>query len=76
MTVGLAMDLSDSAQCALFCPSADLVVTFYPESTGQVALVIYEWGDVPYLGVNTPDNSVGGQERPVRSVPFSSGYRY
>ena len=28
--------------------------------------MIYEWADVPYLGVDTPDNSVGGVYRPVR----------
>jgi hypothetical protein len=42
------------------------VVTFDPTSNGQVALVIYEWNDVPCLGVTTPDNSVGGVYRPVR----------
>jgi hypothetical protein len=45
---------------------ADLLVEFDPASSGQVALVIYEWSDVPYLGVDTPDNSVGGGNRPVR----------
>lgn len=23
-------------------------------------MIIYEWSDVPYLGVDTPDDSVGG----------------
>ena len=41
-------------------------VTFDSTSNGQVALVIYEWNDVSYLGVDTPDNSVGGVYRPVR----------
>ena len=45
-------------------------VTFNPTSNGQVALVIYEWNDVSYLGVDTPDNSVGGVYRPVR-LPHS-----
>jgi hypothetical protein len=45
-------------------------VSFNPESSGQVALVLYEWSDVPYLGVDTPDNSVGGVNRPVRGVNF------
>lgn len=43
------------------------VVSFNPTSSGQVSLVIYEWSDVEYLGVDTPDNSVGGISRPVRS---------
>lgn len=41
-------------------------VAFDPSSSGQVSLVIYEWSDVGYLGVDTPDNSVGGIDRPVR----------
>ncbi|RSH94248.1 hypothetical protein EHS25_004051 [Saitozyma podzolica] len=36
---------------------AYIEVSFNPESSGQVALVLYEWSDVPYLGVDTPDNS-------------------
>lgn len=34
-------------------------VTFDPTSSGQVALVIYEWADVAYLGAETPDETVG-----------------
>jgi hypothetical protein len=41
-------------------------------SSGQVALVLYEWSDVPYLGVDTPDNSVGGVNRPVRGFDLSA----
>ncbi|WWD16902.1 hypothetical protein CI109_101334 [Kwoniella shandongensis] len=37
--------------------SAYIEVAFDPSSTGQVSLIIYEWKDVPYLGVETPDNS-------------------
>jgi hypothetical protein len=41
-------------------------VSFNPTSSGQVSLIIYEWKDVSYLGVNTPGNEVGGVIRPVR----------
>ncbi|KAI9632189.1 major facilitator protein [Dioszegia hungarica] len=54
---------------------AHIEVTFYPESTGQVALVIYEWGDVPYLGVDTPEHTVGGVERPKTYICTSSAVR-
>ncbi|KAK8861208.1 hypothetical protein IAR55_002027 [Kwoniella newhampshirensis] len=37
--------------------SAYIEVAFDPTSSGQVSLIIYEWKDVPYLGVETPDNS-------------------
>jgi len=48
--------------------AADLLVSFNPTSSGQVSLVIYEWSDVQYLGVDTPENSVGGISRPVRGL--------
>ena len=41
-------------------------VSFNPSSSGQVSLIIYEWSDVSYLGVDTPGNEVGGVIRPVR----------
>ena len=43
-----------------------LAVAFDSSSAGQVAMVIYEWKDVDYLGADTPDNDVGGVYRPVR----------
>lgn len=43
-------------------------VSFNPTSSGQVSLIIYEWTDVQYLGVETPNNEVGGVIRPVRFV--------
>jgi hypothetical protein len=43
-----------------------ITVSFNPTSSGQVSLIIYEWSDVSYLGVNTPGNEVGGVIRPVR----------
>lgn len=43
-------------------------VSFNPSSSGQVSLIIYEWKDVSYLGVNTPGNEVGGVIRPVRLI--------
>ncbi|WVR04155.1 hypothetical protein IAU60_001154 [Kwoniella sp. DSM 27419] len=36
---------------------AHIEVSFDSTSSGQVALVIYEWKDVPYLGVETQDNT-------------------
>jgi hypothetical protein len=47
------------------------LVTFDPSSTGQLALVMYEWSDVQYLGAETPTN---GEELPVSfnpSIPYS-----
>nr|XP_019050058.1 major facilitator protein [Kwoniella bestiolae CBS 10118]OCF28988.1 major facilitator protein [Kwoniella bestiolae CBS 10118] len=41
---------------------AYIQVTFDPTSSGQVALIVYEWRDVPYLGVGTPDSTAGGDE--------------
>lgn len=35
-------------------------MTFDQSSTGQLALVIYEWSDVAYLGIETPDESISG----------------
>jgi hypothetical protein len=43
-------------------------VSFNPTSSGQVSLIIYEWSDVSYLGVDTPGNEVGGVIRPVRLI--------
>jgi hypothetical protein len=43
-----------------------ITVSFNPTSSGQVSLIIYEWNDVSYLGVDTPGNEVGGVIRPVR----------
>ncbi|OCF40543.1 major facilitator protein [Kwoniella heveanensis CBS 569] len=34
---------------------AHIEVAFDPSSSGQVALIIYEWRDVPYLGVASQD---------------------
>ncbi|WVF66945.1 hypothetical protein IAT40_001688 [Kwoniella sp. CBS 6097] len=34
---------------------AHIEVAFDPSSSGQVALIIYEWKDVPYLGVASQD---------------------
>lgn len=39
-------------------------VTFDPSSTGQLALVLYEWSDVKYLGADTP----GDDSLPVRQT--------
>jgi hypothetical protein len=61
---------------SLFSPAAlpakpeAVAVTFDPRSSGQVALVIYEWADVAFLGTETPDETVGGGDLPVRG--FSS----
>lgn len=43
---------ANSSRCS---PSA---VTFDSRSVGQVALVIYEWSDVAFLGAETPDEVV------------------
>ena len=45
-----------------------IAVSFNPTSSGQVSLIIYEWKDVSYLGVDTPGNEVGGVIRPVRLI--------
>ena len=45
------------------------LVSFDPSSSGQVALVMYEWSDVPYLGVDTPEGSVGSLSPPVGTCP-------
>lgn len=42
-----------------------MIVSFNPASAGQVALVIYEWKDVQYLGAETP-RSEDEDESPVR----------
>ncbi|ORY26066.1 lung seven transmembrane receptor-domain-containing protein [Naematelia encephala] len=55
--------------------NAFIDVTFNPTSSGQVALVMYEWKDVPYLGVETPDNSVGGVARPKTYICTTSAVR-
>lgn len=41
-----------------------MVVTFDPSSSGQLALVLYEWDDVKYLGADTPGNE--DDSMPVR----------
>jgi hypothetical protein len=45
-----------------------ITVSFNPSCSGQVSLIIYEWKDVSYLGVDTPGNEVGGVVRPVRLI--------
>ena len=45
-----------------------MTVSFNPTSSGQVSLIIYEWKDVSYLGVDTSGNEVGGVIRPVRLI--------
>ena len=47
----------------------DNTVDFAGTSSGQVALVMYEWKDVPYLGAMTPDEGVGRPAHPVRFTP-------
>ena len=49
------------------------LVSFDPSSSGQVALVMYEWSDVPYLGVDTPEGSVGSLSPPVGTCPPLTG---
>ena len=44
--------------------SSVLIVTFDPSSSGQLALVLYEWDDVKYLGADTPGNE--DDSMPVR----------
>lgn len=39
-------------------------MTFDPTSTGQLALVLYEWSDVKYLGADSP----GDDSMPVSSA--------
>jgi hypothetical protein len=43
---------------------SQITVTFDPTSTGQLALVLYEWSDVKYLGADSP----GDDSMPVRSA--------
>ena len=43
--------------------SLEITVTFNPTSHGQLATVIYEWGDVDYLGVWDTSRS---EDLPVR----------
>lgn len=43
-----------------------MIVSFNPASSGQVALVIYEWKDVQYLGAQT-HSSEDEDESPVSS---------
>ncbi|WWC87461.1 uncharacterized protein L201_002350 [Kwoniella dendrophila CBS 6074] len=50
-------------------------VTFDSTSAGQVALIIYEWKDVPYLGIDTPGNSEDGDEKPRTYICTTSAVR-
>jgi hypothetical protein len=54
------------------------LVTFSTESQGQVAMVIYEWKDVEYLGKETPTDEylpVGYLTlNPLRYVFESNGF--
>ena len=52
-------------------------VSFDQRSSGQVALVIYEWKDVKYLGVESPDDAVGASSSsvPVRMRMASGAAR-
>ncbi|WWD08697.1 hypothetical protein V865_006810 [Kwoniella europaea PYCC6329] len=54
---------------------AYIQVTFDPTSSGQVALIVYEWKDVPYLGIETPESTGGGEERPKTYICTTSAIR-
>ncbi|WWC69036.1 uncharacterized protein I206_102972 [Kwoniella pini CBS 10737] len=54
---------------------AHIEVTFNPSSSGQVALIVYEWKDVPYLGVETPDNAATGEDQPKTYICTTSAIR-
>lgn len=47
-------------------------VAFNPSSQGQVAVVMYEWADVKYLGVQTPDQDQSAG-LPVRHLASAYG---
>ncbi|ORX36229.1 lung seven transmembrane receptor-domain-containing protein [Kockovaella imperatae] len=55
--------------------TAQINVEFNPASSGQVALVIYEWSDVPYLGVETPDVNGDSMYRPKTYICTDSAMR-
>ncbi len=42
-------------------------VNFAEFSVGQLALIVYEWKDVGYLGAETPDADMGSSDLPVSS---------
>lgn len=44
----------DISDIAFYVPPYPKTVTFDPSSIGQLALVMYEWNDVKYLGADTP----------------------
>lgn len=67
---GKQAHISGELPATVALDTAHLAVSFDDSSTGQVALVIYEWADVRYLGVETPTQEVGGIRRPVRSSSF------
>jgi hypothetical protein len=48
---------------------SQITVTFDPTSTGQLALVLYEWSDVKYLGADSP----GDDSMPVSSIRRAMG---
>ncbi|WWC60033.1 uncharacterized protein I303_102596 [Kwoniella dejecticola CBS 10117] len=54
---------------------AYIEVTFNPTSLGQVALIVYEWKDVPYLGIETPDSTGTGEEQPKTYICTTSAIR-
>ncbi|WRT65287.1 uncharacterized protein IL334_002230 [Kwoniella shivajii] len=60
---GFRVPISDTDSLREVCSGmyggkdAYIEVNFDPTSSGQVALIIYEWKDVPYLGVESSDNS-------------------
>lgn len=51
-------------------------VSFDSSSQGQLAMVIYEWADAPYLGKITSEEDdylpVSTNHLPIRSIEFSS----
>ncbi|KAI5450888.1 hypothetical protein NCC49_002628 [Naganishia albida] len=57
------VDIQDTDEVREVCSgmfggkAAHIDVTFDPRSSGQVALVIYEWADVAFLGTETPDET-------------------
>ncbi|KAJ9094999.1 hypothetical protein QFC21_005792 [Naganishia friedmannii] len=61
LVAGYRVDIKDTDQVREVCSgmyggkNAHIDVTFDSRSVGQVALVIYEWSDVAFLGAETPD---------------------
>ena len=51
-------------------PQLTLPVAFNPSSSGQVAVVMYEWADVKYLGVQAPNQDAGA------ALPVSNKLNY